>query len=156
MKDIEAAELIAQKAAELGGTVYYVGGCVRDSILGRDSKDIDIEIHGLTEEQTAALLDGIGERLEYGKSFGIYSLRGLGLDIALPRRSPDTPPEPFMGTYEAARRRDLTMNALMKMNGQNVARDFNEDLMQKIKAKAKGEYTDDLLEMDPENWSPYE
>ena len=114
MKDIEAAELIAQKAAELGGTVYYVGGCVRDSILGRDSKDIDIEIHGLTEEQTAALLDGIGERLEYGKSFGIYSLRGLGLDIALPRRSPDTPPEPFMGTYEAARRRDLTMNALMK------------------------------------------
>jgi len=28
--------------------------------------------------------------------------------------------------------------------------------MQKIKAKAKGEYTDDLLEMEPENWSPYE
>jgi HPr kinase/phosphorylase len=48
------------------------------------------------------------------------------------------------------------MNALMKMNGQNVARDFNENLMQKIKAKAKGEYTDDLLEMEPENWSPYE
>ena len=23
-------------------------------------------------------------------------------------------------------------------------------------AKAKGEYTDDLLEMEPENWSPYE
>jgi HPr kinase/phosphorylase len=50
----------------------------------------------------------------------------------------------------------IAMNALMKMNGQNVARDFNESLMQKIKAKAKGEYTDDLLEMDPENWSPYE
>ncbi len=50
----------------------------------------------------------------------------------------------------------IAMNALMKMNGQNVARDFNENLMQKIKAKAKGEYTDDLLEMEPENWSPYE
>jgi len=114
MTDIEAAQLIAEKAAKLGGTVYYVGGCVRDSILGRENKDIDIEIHGLTEEQTAALLDETGERLEYGKSFGIYGLRGLDIDIALPRRSPDTTPEPFMGTYEAARRRDLTMNALMK------------------------------------------
>lgn len=50
----------------------------------------------------------------------------------------------------------IAMNALMKMDGKNVAKDFNEDLMQKIKAKAKGEYTDDLLEMDIEHWSPYE
>ncbi len=50
----------------------------------------------------------------------------------------------------------IAMNALMKMNGQNVAKDFNESLMQKIKAKAKGEYTDELVEMDPEHWSPYE
>ena len=50
----------------------------------------------------------------------------------------------------------IAMNALMKMNGQNVARDFNEGLMKKIKAKAKGEYSDDLLEMDIEHWSLYE
>ncbi|SHJ06201.1 Hpr(Ser) kinase/phosphatase [Fibrobacter sp. UWP2] len=50
----------------------------------------------------------------------------------------------------------IAMNALMKMNGQNVAAEFNESLMQKIKAKAKGEYSDDLLEMDPQHWSPYE
>ena len=50
----------------------------------------------------------------------------------------------------------IAMNALMKMNGQNVAADFNESLMQKIKAKAKGEYSDDLLEMDPQHWSLYE
>ena len=50
----------------------------------------------------------------------------------------------------------IAMNALMKMNGQNVAQDFNETLMQKIKAKAKGEYTDDLLQVDPQHWSPYE
>ncbi len=50
----------------------------------------------------------------------------------------------------------IAMNALMKMNGQDVARDFNEDLMKKIKAKAKGEYADDLLEMDIERWSLYE
>lgn len=50
----------------------------------------------------------------------------------------------------------IAMNTLMKMNGQNVAADFNESLMQKIKAKAKGEYNDDLLEVDPQNWSIYE
>ena len=50
----------------------------------------------------------------------------------------------------------IAMNALMKMNGQNVAKDFNEGLMKKIKAKAKGEYSDDLLEMDIEHWSLYE
>lgn len=50
----------------------------------------------------------------------------------------------------------IAMNALMKMNGQNVAKDFNESLMQKIKAKAKGEYSDDLMEMDAQHWTPYE
>lgn len=50
----------------------------------------------------------------------------------------------------------IAMNILMKMNGQNVAEDFNEALMQKIKAKAKGEYVDDLLDFDPQNWSYYE
>ena len=50
----------------------------------------------------------------------------------------------------------IAMNSLMKMNGQDVARDFNEDLMKKIKAKAKGEYTDGLQEMDIEHWSLYE
>ncbi|MCQ2063908.1 MAG: HPr(Ser) kinase/phosphatase [Fibrobacter sp.] len=50
----------------------------------------------------------------------------------------------------------IAMNTLMKMNGQNVAAEFNESLMQKIKAKAKGEYSDDLLEMEPQHWSLYE
>jgi len=50
----------------------------------------------------------------------------------------------------------IAMNTLMKYNGQNVAQDFNESLMQKIKAKAKGEYVDDLLDFDNQNWSYYE
>lgn len=50
----------------------------------------------------------------------------------------------------------IAMNTLMKMNGQNVAKDFNEALMQKIKAKAKGEYSDDLMDLDTQNWSLYE
>lgn len=115
MTDQEAAVFIAEKAAELGGTVYFVGGCVRDGILGRENKDIDIEIHGLTTEQTEKVLDSVGSRQEYGKCFGIYSLKGLGLDISLPGSGhSDEDAAPFMGTYEAARRRDFTVNGLMK------------------------------------------
>ena len=50
----------------------------------------------------------------------------------------------------------IAMNSLMKLNGQNVAADFNESLMQKIKQKAKGKYSDDLLDMNPQQWDPYE
>ena len=30
---------------------YYVGGYVRDMILGKENKDIDIEIHYITEKE---------------------------------------------------------------------------------------------------------
>ena len=123
MNDIEAARLIAEKTEQLGGRVFFVGGYVRDEMLGIENKDIDIEIHGLTKQQVETVLDSVGERLEYGKSFGIYGLSGLDLDIALPRtertigsghRDSEVSSDPFMGTLEAARRRDFTVNALMK------------------------------------------
>lgn len=50
----------------------------------------------------------------------------------------------------------IAMNVLMKMSGMNVAKNFNENLMQKIKAKAKGEYSDELLDLNLQSWSPYE
>ena len=50
----------------------------------------------------------------------------------------------------------IAMNTLMKLNGQNVAEEFNQALMKKIKAKAKGEYEDELLDFDSQNWSYYE
>jgi tRNA nucleotidyltransferase (CCA-adding enzyme) len=58
-----------------------------------------------------------------GASFGIYGLRGYGLDIAMPRKEEATGRghkdfavyvDPFLGTYKAALRRDFTMNALME------------------------------------------
>ena len=47
-QDRETARRIAQEVQPLGGSVYYVGGCVRDRLLGRESKDLDIEVHGVT------------------------------------------------------------------------------------------------------------
>lgn len=122
-RDMEAARAIARQAASLGGAAYYVGGFVRDRLLGRENTDVDIEVHGVTPRQLAEILDGMGGRLEMGASFGIYGLKGYGLDIAMPRRERATgrghrdfqvSVDPFLGTEQAARRRDFTVNALME------------------------------------------
>ena len=85
-RDRETARRIAQAVRPLGGSVYYVGGCVRDRLLGRESKDLDIEVHGVTPQQLEAVLDRMGGRRTVGVSFGVYGLAGCGLDIAMPRR----------------------------------------------------------------------
>ena len=98
--------------------------------------DVDIEVHGVTPEVLRGILGRLGEVLQYGSSFGIYGLAGSGIDIAMPRKEravayeagPDGSPDeharghrdfeisvdPFIGTREAARRRDFTINALMQ------------------------------------------
>lgn len=117
------AEEIAEGVHALGGSAYYVGGYVRDRLLGRDSKDIDIEIHGITEDALIELLSDMGETASFGRSFGIHTLRGTGIDIALPRterstgqghRQFDVSVDPFIGTEAASSRRDFTINALMQ------------------------------------------
>ena len=55
-------------------------------IMYVENTDVDIEVHGVTPLQLAEILDGMGGRLEMGASFGIYGLKGYGLDIAMPRR----------------------------------------------------------------------
>ena len=53
MREKETAEKIAFLVSEAGGCAYYVGGYVRDRMLGIESKDIDIEIHGIEEKRLA-------------------------------------------------------------------------------------------------------
>lgn len=117
-KDLEMARRIARMVAERGGRVYLVGGFVRDGVMGRESGDVDIEIHGMTPDAVRNMLGEIGPWKEMGASFGVFGLRGYALDIALPRRGggkgEDADVDPFMGIREAARRRDFTMNAMMR------------------------------------------
>lgn len=114
---------IAKAVAEKGGTTYYIGGYVRDKLRGKVNKDIDIEVHGITPGTLEGILDSLGKRVEIGQSFGIYSLKGYSLDIAMPRKEEnrgsghkdfDICVDPFIGTYKAALRRDFTFNALME------------------------------------------
>lgn len=122
-RDRILARTLAEECAEQGGRVYYVGGCVRDELLGIESKDIDVEVHGITPEQLESILEKLGSFLTVGRSFGIYGIRGYGLDIAMPRKETATgrghrdftvDVDPFIGPEKAASRRDFTVNAMMK------------------------------------------
>lgn len=121
-KEMQMAKKIAEAAKAAGGCAYFVGGYVRDLLMGEVGKDIDIEVHGLTPDALKGILDSLGERLDIGESFGIFGLRGYDIDIAMPRKEEcrgrghrdfDVFVDPHIGTMGAARRRDFTINAMM-------------------------------------------
>ena len=123
IKEINIAKEIASRISELGGTCYFVGGYVRDKLMGIDTKDIDMEVHGISPEILEEVLDSIGTRIETGKSFGVYNLCGYDIDIAMPRKEEcvgkghrdfKVEVEPFLGTEKAAIRRDFTIHSIME------------------------------------------
>lgn len=122
-KNMQMAHRIAEKVASHGGRTFFVGGFVRDRLMGKENKDIDIEIHGILPDTLADILNSLGKMTEMGASFGIFGLKGYDLDIAMPRKEEATGRghkdftvfvDPFLGTYKAALRRDFTMNAMMQ------------------------------------------
>lgn len=157
-QDIEMARKVAEAVAREGGRTYYVGGYVRDRLLGRENKDIDIEVHGIPVQTLERILDSLGERLTMGASFGIMGLRHYDLDIAMPRSETATGRghkdfevfvDPFLGVEKAARRRDFTMNALMQDVLTDEVLDFfggREDMKRgRIRHVDDGSFTEDPL-----------
>ena len=114
---------IARRVAEAGGRAMYVGGMVRDGLMGIPCKDIDIEVYGLRPSELKGVLATLGEVTEHGASFGVYGLRHSAIDIAMPRRERcvgikhtdfEVSVDPDMSYEDATRRRDLTINAMMR------------------------------------------
>lgn len=121
--DLALSLKIAKEVEKLGGTTYYVGGYVRDVLLGKDNKDIDIEVYGVTPDQLKAICAKFGQVDEVGVSFGVLKIHGYDIDITMPRKERATGTghkdfavsvDPSMDTKDAAKRRDFTINALMK------------------------------------------
>lgn len=101
----------------------FVGGCVRDHIMGNIPKDFDIEVHNISIDNLANFLSQHGECNAVGKSFGVLKLRldDVELDFSIPRREnkvgvnhTDFHVEliPNMGVEAAAARRDFTINSM--------------------------------------------
>ena len=70
-KELELVREVANSIEKVGGIMYFVGGFVRDRLIGMDSKDIDVEIHGITENQLIQVLSNYGDVDKIGKSFGV-------------------------------------------------------------------------------------
>jgi tRNA nucleotidyltransferase (CCA-adding enzyme) len=99
------------------GRALLVGGAVRDMVMGLQVKDLDIEVYGLSAEELENVLKKFGPVSTVGKAFGVLRLHRLDVDWSLPRadspgRKPTVVVDPFMPIEVAARRRDLTMNAM--------------------------------------------
>jgi len=112
---------IANAVSAAGGRAYVVGGFVRDQLLRIPSKDIDVEVFGLTSEALDAILEDFGTVIHVGRAFGVRRLKELDADFSLPRadskvgsghRGFQVDSDPSMSLPEAARRRDLTINSL--------------------------------------------
>lgn len=112
---------IAERVRDAGGRALLVGGCVRDALLGLESKDIDIEVFNLPHIELEKQLTLDFRINSVGKSFGVLKIRDLPIDIALPRRESKVgsghkgftvESEPGMPFDEAALRRDFTLNAI--------------------------------------------
>ncbi len=117
--DLDRARKIAQAVSAAGGRALIVGGWVRDRWLGRESKDIDLEVFGIAAADLRALLEEFGRVETIGESFTVYKLGAI--DVSLPRRESKVgrghrgflvEGDPAMSVDEAARRRDFTINAI--------------------------------------------
>ncbi len=130
----KAAQDLAREISELEPNPEYatnapcaliVGGYVRDSLLGLNPKDADIEVYGVAPDELKALLKKKFGQVEIvGEAFAVLKVSlgdGLELDVSIPRRESKTGKghkdfaviaDPSMTIQEAAQRRDFTVNAL--------------------------------------------
>jgi tRNA nucleotidyltransferase (CCA-adding enzyme) len=130
----QKARQIARVVAERGGRALLVGGYVRDELLGKSPKDADIEVYGLEAPVLREILSKLGRVDCVGESFRVYKLvwhpknaEGVStrfeLDVSLPRRDKkvgeghkgfEVEGDPFASVEDAARRRDFTVNAILR------------------------------------------
>lgn len=112
---VGVAQQLARAVATAGGRAWLVGGSVRDALLERPFDDVDVEIHGLGQARLQAVLSDLGRARLVGRSFPVFKLRvgEVVLDVSLPRAdSRGAQNDPDLSLAEAARRRDLSINAL--------------------------------------------
>jgi len=111
---------IAIAVRDAGGRALFVGGWVRDHLMGRESKNIDIEVFGVPVGRLRALLEPFGRVEAVGASFQVF--KSGDLDISLPRHDSKTgrghrgfevTGDPSMSVEDAARRRDFRVNAIL-------------------------------------------
>ena len=112
---------ICRAVESAGGRAQFVGGCVRDSLLGRPAADLDIEVFGLDPAALRRVVERLVPVSLVGASFGVLKVHGLPIDVSLPRRERkvgrghrgfEIDADPYLPREAAAARRDYTINAI--------------------------------------------
>jgi len=112
---------IATLIQKKGGHFLLVGGTVRDLFIQETPLELDAEVRGLSTEQLIDCLHPLYPTDQVGKSFGVLKLKGLPVEIALPRTEIKTGSghkgfsievDPHLPFEQAALRRDFTINAM--------------------------------------------
>ena len=146
--------------SDKGAKTYYVGGYVRDMILGKDNKDIDIEIHYITEVEFLDTCKSFDLDIKLcGQAFGVYKavIDGQDIDFSFPRTEKligtkhtdfEIAVDPFIGEEKASMRRDFTINALMMDTQDGTILDFHKgmkDLENKVIRHTSDKFSEDAL-----------
>lgn len=155
--------IIGEEAAAMNTRAFVIGGYVRDSLLGRDSKDIDIVVEGSGIEVAERVAERIGVHLTVFKSFGTAMLKYGNMEVEFvgarkeSYRADSRKPIVEDGSLEDDQnRRDFTINALafslQKEDFGNLVDPFNgvKDMQEGIirtPLDPDTTYTDDPLRM---------
>ena len=132
-----------------------VGGWVRDYVLGIDSKDLDIEVYGLTYDQIVTALSAEFRVDLVGHAFGVVKINNE-IDVSIPRRENkigvghkgfDIHVDPNLTIVEAAIRRDFTVNSIAMDFDGNFVDPFNgrSDIKKKVLRACSDAFKEDPL-----------
>lgn len=148
---------IANEVKNNGGRALLVGGCVRDALLGLKPKDIDIEVFGVAAEKLEKILAEHFKLIKIGKAFGVLKIKGLEVDISIPRKESkqgkghkgfQIEGDPNLSFAEAASRRDFSINAI---SWDPLTKELidpfhgNEDLNKSILRNVSNKFSEDPL-----------
>lgn len=143
-----------------GFRALVVGGAVRDTLLGLEPKDIDIEVYRITYDRLAEFLTPHGRIDLVGKAFGVVKFTasdGAPCDFSVPRRDNKiglghrdflTTFDPGITPREAASRRDFTINSLAYDLIEGRVLDFlngREDLENRVLRATSAAFSEDPL-----------
>ena len=152
---------LALKIKSNSGRAVFVGGIVRDKLLGHPSKDIDIEVFGLRSyDQLKNIAREFGSVNEVGKAFSVLKLNlndSYEVDLSFPRLESKVGPghkgfevnaNQFLTFEQAAKRRDFTINAISEdILTEQIIDPFNgvEDLKNKQLVHVGIQFSEDPL-----------
>lgn len=109
---MELVYSLAKDIRNKGGCLYLVGGYVRDKFLGLESKDLDMEIFGISPSTLEGILDRYTQWKKVGK-YEVYLIKykGINFEISLAKDSSFNILDIF-SIKKASKRRDLTINSI--------------------------------------------